>query len=414
MEPRAITLSDTGLPRGDRLWSALQRGKLGPMLYASRLRIGDAGPPDPWRRSYRADYFTSLVSHHAYCAATSRILKETSARGLPALILRGTSVAESLYDDPALRPYTDIDLLVPLDRLAEAKEMAVDLGYQAPRGSLPDAFFERHHLQLRYVSPDTGVPLELHWALDHPFTPFRVDYDSLFANALTGSIGGVEALRPTPEDRLIILALHLAKHAAALQFLPDDELPAHALDRNLLLWMVDIYRLVESTDDPLDWDQVVRRADSWAVAGPVGGALAAVKKILKAPIPTAPLEALARAGGGPAILERGLARVFVGNGIASRGLRRLSSRVVSSPALFNLERISGVGSFVFPSAGWLRRHGPWPGGPLPLRGVLHSSRSAMQLGRFFWDLSTKSVAAASRRFTRRPPAPAARRTPVQG
>jgi hypothetical protein len=414
MACRTITLSDAGLPRGDRLWSALRRGKLGPMLYASRLRVGDAAPPDPWRRSFRQDYFTSLVSHHAYCAATSRILQEASARGLPALILRGTSVAEGLYDDPALRPYTDIDLLIPRARLAEAKELARELGYEAPNGSLPDSFFERHHLQLRFVAPDTGVPLELHWALDHPFTLYRVDYDSLVANALTGPIGGAEALRPTAEDRLIILALHLSKHASALQFLPADELPAHALERNLLLWMVDIYRLVDATDDPLDWDEVVRRAESWEVSGPVGTALQAVAQVLKAPIPAAPLAALVRAGGRPAILERGLARVFVGNGVGSRGLRRLSSRVVSSPALFNLERISGVGSFVFPSAGWVRRHGPWPGGPLPLRRVLQSGRSAMQLSRFFWDLGTRSAAAASRRFTGRSPAPAARRTPVQG
>ena len=389
-------LGSAGLPSDDRLWPILQRTKLAPLVYLSRLGVEGRVPPSSWRRQYRSDYLQSLVSHHHYMSATTGILNSVSAAGIPAMILRGPRVAELLYDDPGLRPYTDIDMLVPRAQLPDAKAVAMELGFQPPRHGFQDGFYERNHLHLRYTHVASGIPLEIHWSLDHPFSLHRIDYQALFRSAAAVPLGDAMTLSPAPEDDLLLLAVHLAKHAGAMAGLPGERLPAFCLERGLVLWMIDLDRLVR--DRPgLDWDAVVRRAQAWEITGPVGCTLSALSTVLDTPIPEAPLRDLRKAGR-PGLLERGTARLARGSGPLSRGFRHLSSRLSRSPAYFGLDRLSGLADYLLPPAAWSRRHAPLKRLPLALRRLAHLFGSMGRLARFAWDLAAQST----RMLTSRP------------
>jgi hypothetical protein len=392
MSHPTITLDAPDLPSGDRLWHAARLGRLGPMLHAGRAAIAGAAPPEPWRRRFRSDYFASVVSHHVYLVATREILTEAAEARIPAMVLRGGAVAERHYaEDPALRPYTDIDLLVPRGCLAEAKALAGRLGYRAAPGSFPAAFYERHHLHLRYIAPATGVPLEVHWALDHPLSLQRIDYADLFRSAHADRLGGAPVLRPSPVDEFALLAIHLAKHANSLRALPAAMLPSRALDKGLVVWMADLDRIVRRDPGGFDWDGLTRRARSWEAAVPIGEALRATSAVLGTPVPEEVLRDLrGRWSGG--LLERGLARVASGRGALSRRFRALSGRVSASPAVFSLDRLAEVERILLPPGEWVRRHAPAPWLPLPFRRALHAMATSARAGRMLLDLAARVVA----------------------
>jgi len=408
MNSSAIQIAAAGLPRGDALWAAATRGKLGPLLHAGRLAFPAPPPSAAWRARFRKEYFTSVVSHHLYRGAAAEILEEAERRGIPAILMRGTAVAERYYsDDPALRPYTDIDLLVPRACLPETKRLARQLGYRPSPAAFPDAFYERHHLHLRYLGTRSGMPLEIHWAVDHPLSTHRIDYASLFASATADRVGGAFVLRPSDTDEFLLLALHLAKHASAVHGLPPTLLPGRSVERGLVLWMLDLERIVARRGPAFDWDALLARAREWEVSAPLSAALGVTATVLGTQVPGAVRRQLLAAAPVGA-LERACARLANGHGPVSRRLRAWSGRLSASPAFFSLERGAEIGHILVPSAEWVRRHGPAPRLPLPLRRLLHAGFATGRGLEMITEIAALMTARASRRIARRDSLPEAR------
>ena len=59
----------------------------------------------------------------------ARLLKLLSDAQIPAIPLKSTVLAETLYGDPALRVCADIDLLVPASNIRAAHNLIVSAGY---------------------------------------------------------------------------------------------------------------------------------------------------------------------------------------------------------------------------------------------------------------------------------------------
>lgn len=404
----AIQIAAAGLPRGDALWAAAARGKLGPMLHARRVAFPVPPPSPAWRSRFRKDYFASVVSHHLYRGAAVEILHEADQRGIPAVLLRGTAVAERYYgEDPALRPYTDIDLLVPRERLPETKQLARQLGYRPSPEAFPDAFYERHHLHLRYLGTRSGMPLEIHWAVDHPLSTHRIDYAALFRAASRERLGGAPVLRLSATDEFLLLALHLAKHASAIHGLPAALLPGRAVERGLVLWMVDLDRIVAARGPAFDWEALLARAEEWEVSAPLGAALTVTATVLGTQVPGVVRRRLLAADPVSG-LERACARLANGRGPLSRRLRAWSGKLSASPAFFSLERGAEIGRILVPSTAWVRRHGPAPGLPLLLRRGMHAAYTAGRGCGMIAEIAALVAARTSRRLTRRDSLPEAR------
>ena len=109
----AITLDNLKelVRRGDSRWSSHQ--------------------PDPaaceWaHEQLRRRTVMSLVLRRQAQDLTAR-LHET---GLPVIVLKGCDFADRLYAHPSLRPFTDVDLLIPERILPETRQVFKALGYQ--------------------------------------------------------------------------------------------------------------------------------------------------------------------------------------------------------------------------------------------------------------------------------------------
>jgi hypothetical protein len=69
------------------------------------------------------------MSWSALDEATAEVFARFDRAGVPAILLKGRTLAVWLYDDPAERPYGDADVLVSATRLAHAEQVLADLSY---------------------------------------------------------------------------------------------------------------------------------------------------------------------------------------------------------------------------------------------------------------------------------------------
>lgn len=177
-------------------------------------------------------------------AEARRVVGVLADEGLSPIVLKGLSVSRTLYEDPALRPYGDVDLLLderewPAFREAMRRDGARAHGHDDPQ------------LPARLVDED---PLD-HWCSFETRGGLSVDcgFDALeLGLAMRGSGRLRERAVPLPgvpgarmlgaEDQVVALCCHLNRHG---------------FER--LVWFLDIALLLRDRPE-IDWDEVRRIA----------------------------------------------------------------------------------------------------------------------------------------------------------
>jgi hypothetical protein len=174
----------------------------------------------------------------------------------PPLLLKGPALAELCYPDRRLRPYADLDLLVPRDRLADAAQALIARGYRMLEEFRP-GYAARHghdvHLQ-RWVA-GRWVDVELHWRVgDDPATA-ALSHARLEREAASIEIDGARMAMPAHPAHLLVLAVHL---------LSDRE--------KRLCWVNDLALVSGALDDGA-WSEAFALADELALSWPLHRAL---------------------------------------------------------------------------------------------------------------------------------------------
>ena len=125
----------------------------------------------------------------------------------PIMLVKGPAVA-SLYPDPTLRPFVDIDLLVPDAHATQAQLLAAGFKVAGDPAHYPD---DLHHLPPLY-SPEHRIPIEVHSRLKWVDGLPAPSYAVLAAAARPGALGvdGIAVLAPAPHA--LVLAGHLWAH----------------------------------------------------------------------------------------------------------------------------------------------------------------------------------------------------------
>jgi hypothetical protein len=134
------------------------------------------------------------------------------------VMLRGPLLGATLYGDPALRPYADVDLLASPRTRTACREALRARGFRPVAEALPEAVLWRRHFHLSLLREQSGRPVlaELHWALDHRWSLPWPDVEGILSRAVSAEVDGVRVASPAAEDLWLILALHLCKHLRAL------------------------------------------------------------------------------------------------------------------------------------------------------------------------------------------------------
>lgn len=205
-------------------WSAdtWERVKVACRVHGLAAKMWQRLSGQPWIEPDMADWFHTQYRFNReriarITADTGRILNEFNRCNLPVMPLKGVILNEFYYDDPATRPMSDIDLLVPVARFGEASRLLSQLGYE------PEAEHRKHAVYVqsanrRVISRNTEHPenprrVELHPACRENFGGPAVDLTTtIWQHARLGRVAGQAAYLPQPENLWLHLLVHSSYH----------------------------------------------------------------------------------------------------------------------------------------------------------------------------------------------------------
>lgn len=201
---------DWGSVRWDRLVFLAEWHRLGPMVFRYLEPQGRA-PADAMadlRRSYGKNAAKSLIVGQA----TESMLAAWAAADVPAILLKGAALVETVYPDPALREMNDVDVLVPYDKMDAAHEALASLGYgpkrPVKREEEAQEWMRIHHRHDPALVDQNGfVTVELHHHIVKGAPAAHFDIADFWGHARP-AVRGSRHLLPATEDLLLHACIH--------------------------------------------------------------------------------------------------------------------------------------------------------------------------------------------------------------
>ena len=226
----------------------------------------------------RASYVAALRKNMEIYRELHGILAELQNKGISVILLKGVALAEIVYQDIALRPMNDIDIMVRKADLHDVVTVLSKQGYVPSHSD--DPFYEGHHHIVPYERHDRErnnfFVMELHHNIAPAPLMSRIDVDYLWENPQVFNTGGIDALALSAENTL----LHLCLHLSTISFI------------NGVRILVDISETIRCYDGKLDWHSFVRKSNELGVGSSVYYPLWWAREIMDIDIPTQVLNGL--------------------------------------------------------------------------------------------------------------------------
>lgn len=252
-----VTLLESGLPddfeADPSIVASIERlsleHRVAPLLLA---RLDEAGlhdaPFEQLRQSLRGTGRTLAAYHLARQAALQEVSRAFREASIEAVLVKGTALAFTAYDDPAQRLGIDTDLFIPMDRIEATARCLERLGYRVPAMR----YKSRQFTCIKELGAGATIALDVHWRISNaPAFAASLDHAEVCAAAEpVAALGGLKAMSPV--HSLLLAHMHRAVN------------DGHGPDR--LIDLVDIRLLVEALD-PGDTERFVTLANKRQVAG---------------------------------------------------------------------------------------------------------------------------------------------------
>ena len=287
-------------------WAALvelaRRHGVSPLLFWRLENEGadltkERAVPAAVRERLQTDFYSAAARGAVAEYQSAKVLRALTAAEVTTMVVKGAAVG-SFYPNPALRFYSDLDLMVPWTQLDEAERVLRGLGYWYSEAK--DWWLDHfYHLPLM-INDDGLLAVELHWRLDADEAFGRLPVDELWDRSVPWSLQGQPVLRLEAVDTVLHLCRHaVVQHRAQLGLRP----------------VCDLAQVVKGWER-VEWEALKQRAARYGLARPVYLMLTLAEQMLgldmpagivsglrppgTTELPTAVVEHLVRLEGGPA------------------------------------------------------------------------------------------------------------------
>jgi putative nucleotidyltransferase-like protein len=241
--------------------------------------FGAEDVPAHWLRVHEENF----IRISAYLKELDRVAGILADQGIQLVALKNGGIARGIYPCPGCCPMGDLDVLVEKQHFRRAHKILLDAGYEFEfRSPLEEAELEAAEKGggAEYWKILTGgekLWFELQWrpvAGRWIRSDQEPDADELMSRSV--SISGTDVRILSPEDNLLQVALHTAKHTYV-------RAPGFRLH-------LDVIRIVKG--QIIDWDIFVKRVLQLQVKTPVFFSLLIPKILFKISIPDEVIERL--------------------------------------------------------------------------------------------------------------------------
>jgi len=230
-------------PSDEHSWTRLihkaEQHGVASLLYR-HLRHIDFPVPVSGRRMLQSLYLRNRRSNKCRNNAVLEIVSACGREGIDVMLVKGIALCNSVYDEVALRPMRDVDLLIRKADIFRAEEILIDLGYSSVTDhAVPDDYY--HLTPLEKIIDGLPVGIELH----HNLLPFHPQYplwpfEKSFQTSRQIMVDGTPVHTLSLEDTLYYAYLH--GFQAPLTYEPYR-----------LMHVADIVSLIEKYSKQLDW-----------------------------------------------------------------------------------------------------------------------------------------------------------------
>jgi hypothetical protein len=231
-----------------------------PLLYSKVVSLPpECRPPQTITDKMRQDFLVSCVGSLCMERQLQEIIEAFRLQNIQVLVLRGPALAFSLYPDAAMRPSSDLDLLVIPEQVVQARQTLESLGYTclAKRFEVARDFF-REECFVHQGIHRNKFPVDLHWVHWelHPFFKGdeEVDIEDLFQRGWKVETPTLAFETLHPVDHLIHSAIHLV-------MIHKNEIR--------LSWIYDTALLAQHLRVPEDWKTLQERSVAWGARMPL-------------------------------------------------------------------------------------------------------------------------------------------------
>ena len=254
----------------DREWEDVvelaKKHSVMPILH-DKLKKSDLILPTQIAERLRQEYLKQSLRNIYLFQELDKILRIFQEKNIDVILLKGAYLAREVYSNIGLRGMSDIDLLVRKEDLlrVENELMAFD--------AIPEdcnRVIAEHNFHFSYKLPNQGgLRLEIHWTITRSDFLDGIDVTELWTRAQPVILKKTSAKTFNPEDLLLHLCIHTAKHPYDMK----------------IRMLCDIGEILKRFGSKLDWYKVGDRAQKWGYAKAVYLVLRIAWELLEVEVP---------------------------------------------------------------------------------------------------------------------------------
>jgi hypothetical protein len=231
----ATLIAGVDLDRHDAFDPATFR--LLPLLYE---RMHALGVGHPVMARLKGIYRRAWCANHKLFHTTVPVVAALESAGIETMLLKGVPLLVTWYRNHAVRPMSDIDVVIEPGRIHEAVAILRGLGWARIDTAQDDDLKYRHAMLFRDAA---GTELDLHWHF--MFEACNDAADAAFwSGARPLDFGGVATRQPDPALALLLIVIH------GMRFNPMPP----------VRWIPDALSIVHGAGADLDWHRLTEFA----------------------------------------------------------------------------------------------------------------------------------------------------------
>lgn len=235
---------------------AARRHRVLPLLYVALKTHAREAVPGPVLKALRSSFVKRYHYVHRLQAELDRVRTVLREAGIPSVAFKGPVLAAMAYQDLKLRPFSDLDVMIPVEAVPDATAALAEEGWQAAHPLQPDygAWWRTYYPWHRPHGNANGyvrrtehgayaLALDLHWGLASRY--FQLGFDPSDWWSRTQEVAlpdGSTVTTFSDEDTFIFLCMHGTKH-----------------EWDRLSYVCDLAAFLTS-HPAMDWDTVLERA----------------------------------------------------------------------------------------------------------------------------------------------------------
>ncbi len=198
-----------------------------------------------------------------------KLLKLFEKESIVVIPFKGPALSQILYNNPAVRSYSDLDILVKITDITCASRLLVQQGF-VPEIELTEralAAYVQTEDDITFHNPKSNLIVELHWEISGQYLRYPLGFDCFRENLQKVEIAGQTVYSFSTEDLLFYLCVHGNKHMWSR-----------------LEWLCCVAELIKCHDD-INWRKVFDRANEFQCVRMVSFSLILVSKLLNTKLP---------------------------------------------------------------------------------------------------------------------------------